>query len=230
MMIPRYNIKRIRNRLEGNTSWMDYIPPSFDTVFDLRSATNELIQKAYELGYDVRDIYPAIKADDILIPLYPNAQTEYDLPTLDRELDSNLFQSEVPTPILATMFMGERHFLTFYEGEWYLIDEQEIVDRTGLSMYAIRSFVPISNKDPILEGERELIRFMRFAMYVNVVPYLEDEYQIHVSDKSIEFYRYVAEDGEPLLDDFDLYSVQGLREDEVLDIYNQLKAEIGDDT
>ena len=25
-MIPRYNIKRIRNRLEGNTQWTSYIP------------------------------------------------------------------------------------------------------------------------------------------------------------------------------------------------------------
>lgn len=223
-MIPRYNIKRIRNRLEGNTRWTDYIPPSLDTVFDLRSATNELIQKAYELGYDVRDIYPAIKADDILIPLYPNAQTVYDIPSLIRQRDRNLFQSKVPTPILATMFMGQRHFLTFYEGEWYLIEEQELVDRTGLSTYAIRRFVPISEQDPILEGERELIRFMRFAMYVDVGPYLQDDYKIHVTDKNIEFYRYVVEDGEPLLDDFDL------SDGEVLDIYNQLKAEIDDDT
>ena len=26
-MIPRFNIKRIKNRLEGNTRWMDYLPP-----------------------------------------------------------------------------------------------------------------------------------------------------------------------------------------------------------
>lgn len=219
-MIPRYNIKRIRNRLEGNTRWTDYIPPSFDTVFDLRSATNELIQKAYELGYDVRDIYPAIKADDILIPLHPNAQTVYDIPSLTSASDRNLFRSRVPTPILATMFMGVRHFLTFYEGEWYLIYEQELVDGT----YAIRRFVPISKDDPILEGERERIVFMQFAMYVDVEPYLQDDYKIHVADKNIEFYRYVVEDGEPLLDDFDL------SDGEVLDIYNQLKGEIGDDT
>lgn len=223
-MIPRYNIKRIRNRLEGNTRWTDYIPPSFDTVFDLRSATNALIQKAYELGYDVRDIYPAIKEEDILIPLYPNAQTVYDIPSLIRQRDKNLFTSEVPTPILSTRFMGQRNFLTFYEGEWYLIDEQEVVDRAGQSTYAVRRFVSISKEDPILEGERELIRFMRFYMYVDVEPYLNDGYDLHVADKTIEFYKHVPEDGEPLLDDFDL------SDGEVLDIYNQLKAEIDDDT
>jgi hypothetical protein len=26
-MIPRYNIKQIKNKLEGNTRWLDYIPP-----------------------------------------------------------------------------------------------------------------------------------------------------------------------------------------------------------
>ena len=26
-MIPRFNIKRIKNRLEGNTEWLDYVPP-----------------------------------------------------------------------------------------------------------------------------------------------------------------------------------------------------------
>ena len=228
-MIPRYNIKRIRNRLEGNTRWTDYIPPSFDTVFDLRSATNELIQKAYELGYDVRDIYPAIKADDILIPLHPNAQTEYDIPSLSRALDRNLFKSEVPTPILSTMFMGVKNFLTFYEGEWYLIYEQRLVDGT----YAVRRFAPIAKDDPMLapiakddpmlEGDRRLEWSNNFAMYVDVEPYLQDGYDVHVADKNIEFYRYVAEDGEPLLDDFDL------SDGEVLDIYNQL-AELGDDT
>ena len=31
-MIPRYNIKDIKNRLEGNTKWLDYIPPVL--IFD----------------------------------------------------------------------------------------------------------------------------------------------------------------------------------------------------
>lgn len=31
-MIPRFNIKRIKNRLEGNTRWMDYLPPILNFV------------------------------------------------------------------------------------------------------------------------------------------------------------------------------------------------------
>lgn len=29
-MIPRYNIKQIKNRLEGNTGWSTYVPPVFE--------------------------------------------------------------------------------------------------------------------------------------------------------------------------------------------------------
>jgi hypothetical protein len=33
-MIPRFNIKQIKNKLEGNTSWMEYIPPVLNFADD----------------------------------------------------------------------------------------------------------------------------------------------------------------------------------------------------
>jgi hypothetical protein len=214
-VIPRYNIKRIKSRLEGNTSWMDYIPPilDFEEPFDLVAETNKLIEKAYEAGFTVEDIYPGIKDEDQIVYLYPNEQIQYTYPK-DLGEARHFFRASVPTPVMVVDFMGTQNYITFYEGDWYLIHEKA----TALDTLAATRFVRLSDDEPLLQEPREPSMLL-FSMFVDMRSFRERGFNIHTNDDSIEFYKYFHADAEPLLHELPVE----LEEHQIQDIYNSLK-------